>query len=161
MIIKVLYWKESKYLDCMITTENIVDMRYFLFKIFEDNKLTPFTETKRQQVTICILENIWRYNPHKSKPFSKRCKLDLKETTGWQYHLLASEKLSEAGTFLQSEIGKTYKYSMRCTKLDYCLPLFQKLPKHQIFCFWPCIRMHQLLKYFYFCFIRIGNIIRL
>ena len=32
---------------------------------------------------------------------------------------MASEKLSEAGTFLQSEIGKTYKYSMRCTKLDY------------------------------------------
>ena len=33
-------------------------MPYFSFKIFDDNKLTPFTETKRQQVTICILENI-------------------------------------------------------------------------------------------------------
>ena len=33
-------------------------MPYFSFKIFDDNKLTLFTETKRQQVTICILENI-------------------------------------------------------------------------------------------------------
>ena len=35
----------------------IRDMPYFSFKIFDDNKLTQFTEIKRQQVTICILEN--------------------------------------------------------------------------------------------------------
>ena len=76
----------------------------------------------------------------------------MKETTGWQYHLLASEMLSEAGTFLQTEIGKTYKYSMRCTKLDYCLSLFEKLPEHKIFCFGPCTRMHQLLRILLFLF---------
>ena len=80
----------------------------------------------------------WKYikiYPHKSKPFLKRCKLDLKKTTGWQYNLLASEKLSEAGTFVQSEIGKTYKYSMRCTKLDYASLYFRSCPSIRSFVF--------------------------
>ena len=44
--------------DRMITTKKISDMPYLSYQIFDYNKLTPFRETKRQQVTICILEHI-------------------------------------------------------------------------------------------------------